>query len=236
MAIASAGGKPLDGDPHTFRDRLKARYADGDYQKGFVQGSRSPATVAPSTRPAAAATPAARPCPCSADASYGAGVAELWVYPSILLYDGRLANRAWMQEIGDPISFATWGSWIDMHPKKALSLGLRQDTVIRVEQDGRAVEVPVRLTEEIDQSTVGLQLGQGHTQLGRFANGFGVNGWAILPGRPEGLFGTVKLQRTDRIDSPAYISPTEEQHHREILQWLPLAQASTLKAGRAVMS
>jgi Fe-S-cluster-containing dehydrogenase component len=53
----------------------------------------------------------------------------------------------------------------------------------------------------------------------------------IVPGRAEGFFGAAKLQRTDRIDSPAYISPTEEQHHREILQWMPLAQAAKLKAG-----
>ncbi len=44
------------------------------------------------------------------------GDADLWLWPSILLYDGRGANRRWMQEVPEPISYAAWGGLVDVHP------------------------------------------------------------------------------------------------------------------------
>jgi anaerobic selenocysteine-containing dehydrogenase len=44
---------------------------------------------------------------------------HLWLWPSILLFDGRLANRGWMQEIPERMSTLAWGSWVDISPATA---------------------------------------------------------------------------------------------------------------------
>ncbi|MFB3890604.1 MAG: 4Fe-4S dicluster domain-containing protein [Phycisphaerae bacterium] len=49
---------------------------------------------------------------------------DLWVWPSIFLYDGRHANRGWLQEAPDPTTTCTWNTWVDVHPTQAAQLGL----------------------------------------------------------------------------------------------------------------
>ena len=39
--------------------------------------------------------------------------------PSAALHDGRGANRPWLQELPDPVSKITWGTWVEMHPETA---------------------------------------------------------------------------------------------------------------------
>ena len=47
---------------------------------------------------------------------------RLWLWPSIKLFDGRLANRGWMQEVPERMSTLTWGSWVDLSPATAQRL------------------------------------------------------------------------------------------------------------------
>jgi len=35
-------------------------------------------------------------------------------YPTIQFFDGRSANRPWLQELPDPLTQITWGNWIEI--------------------------------------------------------------------------------------------------------------------------
>ncbi len=55
------------------------------------------------------------------------------VYPFVLhpylstgLNDGRGANLPWMQELPDPMTSVVYGSWVEMNPKTAEKLGLKE--------------------------------------------------------------------------------------------------------------
>ena len=56
-----------------------------------------------------------------------AGALVLWTYPHLFLYDGRGANKSWLQEIPDPVTQIVWDSWAEIHPDTAAQLGLKQD-------------------------------------------------------------------------------------------------------------
>ena len=105
---------------------------------------------------------------------------QLVVYPTAQFYDGRGANRSWMQEQPDAITKVVWNSWVEMHPDMAESLGVERGDVVRIESGQGAVEAPVYVYRGIRPDTVAIPLGQGHTQYGRHARGRGVNPLDLL--------------------------------------------------------
>ena len=105
---------------------------------------------------------------------------RLVVYPTAQFYDGRGANRSWMQEQPDAITKAVWNSWVEMHPDMAESLGVERGDLVRVESDQGAIEAPAYVYRGIRPDTVAIPLGQGHTEYGRHARGRGVNPLDLL--------------------------------------------------------
>ncbi len=165
------------------------------------------------------------------------GAAQLWAWPSIMLFDGRGANRGWLQEAPDPISYITWGPWIEMHPDRAKALGVHDNEVVELRNARGRAAASVRITADIAEGVVGLPIGLGHTaegyrlvhtQMGAVAPR-GDNTWALLDA--EGFAGPVEIVPTGRKEEPLYTSPTQEQHGREIVQWVDHEKLSHMKPG-----
>ncbi len=160
--------------------------------------------------------------------------AELWLWSSVMLYDGRVSNRGWLQENPEPVSTITWGSWIDIHPDKAKKLGIDPGDVIELAAGNRRIQAPARPTREVEPGTVSLCLGQGHTDLGKIAAGLGANGFLLMPSfpdRPRGFFGTVSIRKTGKHEDIVTAMSTRQQHGRELLKWKTLSQAREMKPG-----
>jgi anaerobic selenocysteine-containing dehydrogenase/Fe-S-cluster-containing dehydrogenase component len=121
------------------------------------------------------------------------------VYPSATLYDGRGANRPWLQELPDPVTKVTWGTWVELHPETAAKLGLAEGDVVEVRSETGAIEVPVYVYPGLRPDVVAIPLGQGHTGYGRYADGRGANALRLLshePGAFGGLIHYVGVQVT----------------------------------------
>jgi hypothetical protein len=93
------------------------------------------------------------------------------VYPSYRFYDGRLANRPWLQELPDPVSKHTWGTVVEMNPRTADELGLDNGHLVEVTTTTGTIEAPVWRHPGIREDTIAIQLGQGHEAMGRYAQG-----------------------------------------------------------------
>ena len=105
---------------------------------------------------------------------------HLVVYPTAQFYDGRGANRSWMQELPDAITKAVWNSWVEMHPDMAASLNVKTGDIVQVESEQGTIEAPAYLYRGIRPDTVAIPLGQGHAAYGRNAEGRGVNPLDLL--------------------------------------------------------
>ena len=104
----------------------------------------------------------------------------LVVYPT-QLGDGAGANRPWLQEMPDPMTTLTWNTWVEINPETADKLGIHDDDVVRVTTPFGAVEASVYRYPAIRPDTIAIPFGQGHTALGRWAEGRGANPAALLP-------------------------------------------------------
>ena len=110
----------------------------------------------------------------------GEGDLHLVVYPSYRFYDGRLANRPWLQELPDPVTKHTWGSVVEIHPATADDLGLDNGHIVEVSTDHGSVTLPVYRHPGVRRDTIAIQLGQGHAGMGRYASERGVNPIRLL--------------------------------------------------------
>ncbi|WP_322808087.1 molybdopterin dinucleotide binding domain-containing protein, partial [Thermanaerothrix sp.] len=97
------------------------------------------------------------------------------------LGDGSGANRPWLQELPDAMTTVTWNSWVEIHPHTADELGLKDDDVVRITTPYGTVEASVYRYPAIRPDTIALPFGQGHTALGRWAEGRGCNPAQVLP-------------------------------------------------------
>jgi anaerobic selenocysteine-containing dehydrogenase len=126
----------------------------------------------------------------------------LILYPSYRFFDGRLANRPWLQELPDPVSKFSWSSWVEINPATAQRLGLDIGHIVEVETERGSVTVPVWWHPGIRQDTIAIQLGQGHQHLGRYAKERGVNPLELLDAAAEPLSGGTDI-RADARPHPA---------------------------------
>ena len=134
--------------------------------------------------PDAASSPPALPRAVSSAASMeqppaaSAGEIRLHAYPHIYYYDGRGANRRWLQETPMPIIKGVWGSWAELHPSTAKRLDIDTNDVIEVSYKGTQIHIPAYVWRGVAPDTIAIAIGEGHKDYGRFASGTGVN---VLP-------------------------------------------------------
>ncbi len=187
----------------------------------------------------------------------GDGTHALLVYPSARFYDGRGADKPWLQEAPDTMTQVAWDGWVEVPTETAAKLGLRRGDIVRLTSPHGSIELPAYPSELIHSSAVAVAMGQGHDFPGSYAvHGFstpgtrpagthflnvGANPMALLGFAPEAASGglphlavKVSLTATGTRRPLAVPQATFNQDDREIAQHIGLAQARELELrGRA---
>lgn len=113
----------------------------------------------------------------------------------LALGDGSGANQPFLQELPALHANLQWGSWVELNPGMAKGLGLSDGDWVWVESSTGRVKARARLYPGIMPEVVAIPLGQGHTALGRYAKGKGVN--------PMALIGLIGIERDPLSGMPA---------------------------------
>jgi anaerobic selenocysteine-containing dehydrogenase/Fe-S-cluster-containing dehydrogenase component len=148
---------------------------------------------------------------------------SLFLYPSIKFFDGRGANKPVLHEVPDPITHITWDSWLEISPKTALALKVKEGDFVAAESKDGRLEAPVHIYEGIKDNAAAVPLGLGHKEYGRYARGRGVNPVHLLPKEPENMSGgllwsslPVKLEKVKGKKPLASTQGGRRQFGREI--------------------
>lgn len=105
----------------------------------------------------------------------------LIAYEHAALGFGSQANLPWLQELPDPMTSVMWGSWVEINPKTAASLGIADGDLVEVRTTEGAVEAAAVVYPAIRPDCIAMPCGQGHTAYGRYASGRGVNAALLAP-------------------------------------------------------
>ncbi len=133
-------------------------------------------------------------------------------FPHIFFYDGRGANKPWLQEIPEPTNQIVWDGWVEVHPETAARLGLQtyESTylygginVLEIATPSGRLELTANVTPLVKPGVLAAPIGQGHTAYGRYAKGRGVNLWEYLPAGSRAVPVTVRvLEKQYKIVTP----------------------------------
>ncbi len=110
----------------------------------------------------------------------GSGNFHLIPFETTGLTDGRGADLPWLQATPDPITTATWQTWVEINLKKAEEMGINEGDVVRVTSEQGSIEALAYPHPGISPDVVAIPVGQGHKGGGRYAKDRGANVLSIL--------------------------------------------------------
>jgi len=128
---------------------------------------------------------------------------SFYAYPHIYLYDGRGADKPWLQELPEPVAQIVWDSWAEIHPDTAQKLAIADDDLIELKTEHGMIALPVLIRPTVPPSVIAAPLGQGHRAYGRYAAEVGANPFTALP---AGMLYTAVTARATG-DSRKLVSP-----------------------------
>jgi len=94
-------------------------------------------------------------------------------------YDGQFANNSWLQELPKPMTKMTWDNPLLMSPKMADQLKVQDKDMVRVELNGKWIELPVWRQAGHPDNSVTIFLGYGRKRVGRVGNDVGFDTYQL---------------------------------------------------------
>ena len=157
---------------------------------------------------------------------------SVYTYPHIFLYDGRGADKPWLQELPEPVTQIVWDSWAEIHPDTARKIGVDKDNIIELKTAHGVIEAPVLIASTVHPGVIAVPLGQGHRAYGRYAKDVGANAWAILPASRASVAVTVRATGSTR----ALVTPLgkSDMMGRSIVEAMRIEQLARGEVPRTV--
>lgn len=86
---------------------------------------------------------------------------EVLIVPSDTLYDGRFAKNVWLQELPQAVTKLTWDNAAMISPTTAKELKVKQGDLIRLQLNGKQLELPVFEMPGQAKGAISVHLGYG---------------------------------------------------------------------------
>ena len=143
--------------------------------------------------------------------------------------EGQRAHLPWMQATPDPITTATWRTWVELNLHVADDLEIREGDVIRITSPRGSIEALAFPHPGVPPDTVSIPLGQGHAASGRYAKDRGANVFSFLTPSMDADSGAfawaatkVNIQKTDEwVRVPKFentVPDLPEDEHQRVVQ------------------
>ncbi|HXI92268.1 MAG TPA: molybdopterin-dependent oxidoreductase [Blastocatellia bacterium] len=129
---------------------------------------------------------------------------------------GYGATSPALQELPDPMTSVIWGSWVEINPQTARSLGILDGDLVEVSTEHGSLRVPAVLYPAIHRNVIAMPFGQGHTGYGRYATNRGANPAVLNPGLKGGV-----PAKVSKVEGKANLIRfgTDLQEHMEKKSW-----------------
>ena len=226
QVLAALGGAPEATARELVERHWRAQGANGDdtlweraLVRGFVEGSAAPPVTAAMDWAAIGRELAA--------ASSACAELEIVYFADAKVHDGRFANNAWLQELGDPVTKLAWDNAALVAPATAARLQIATEDVVELRVRDRTLRAPALVLPGMADDVVALALGYGQTAQDLVSAGVGANAYALRDSRSP-WFDDVSLRKTGETwrlsltqehwsmeDRPVVLSRTLEQYRAD---------------------
>lgn len=172
---------------------FQARFEDA-LRSGFLPDSAAmPETVVPTQDGT----------PSIASPSSAPDTIEVVFRPDPTVWDGTLADLAWLQELPKPLTKIVWENVVGISPKLAERRGIANGDMLRIAADGRSIEGPAWITPGQAENTITLGLGYGRNVPDHLSKGLGYAANMLRPPADPWTLEGATLTRTGSRRMPA---------------------------------
>jgi Fe-S-cluster-containing dehydrogenase component/anaerobic selenocysteine-containing dehydrogenase len=127
---------------------------------------------------------------------------EVTFSPCGRLFDGRHANNPWLQELPEVATKLTWDNAAFIAPATAKALSLETGDMVQLARDGAApIEVAVFVLPGQAPNSIGLQLGWGRQDCGRYGSKHGFDVSGLRTSDAMAFAGGVKLTKMTDVSA-----------------------------------
>lgn len=140
--------------------------------------------------------------------------------PSV--WDGSMANNAWLQELPRPLTKLTWDNAALISPSTAERLALQDGDIVELKYRGNSMNIPVLILPGHADAAVTVPLGYGRTRCGHVGTGVGFDAYRLRFSGAPWFDGGVEVRKTGDRHS---FSIT--QHHFS-MEGRPIVRTGTL--------
>ncbi len=154
---------------------------------------------------------------------------HLHLFMSPLLGSGYGANTPWLQGTPDPMTTISWQTWVEINPDTARKLKLENGDFVHIISPNGQIGARIYIYPAIRPDTIAIPIGQGHTDLGRYAKDRGSNPLHLLGGDADNSGSNsfvwsnvrVKIEKTGENKALAlYESTIEDQSAAQVPEQL----------------
>jgi len=112
------------------------------------------------------------------------------------IYDGQFANNGWLQELPAPLSKMTWDNPLQVAPKMADRLAVKSGDMVKVELNGKSLELPVWVQAGHPDNSLTAFLGYGRRRAGRAGTAVGFDVYPLRYSATPWFTSGVKITKT----------------------------------------
>lgn len=181
------------------------------------------------------------------------GDKELVLYQKISIGTGSRANNAWLQEVSDPITKATWDNYAMISPELGLKLfGIDifnyrhsdkyeihpEKPMIKITANGKDLEIPILIIPGTHPDVIAVAVGYGRKSndesktkefIGAAANGVGFNAYPFAAHAGS----SVAYNTVVSVEKIARTYPIAQSQTHNITEGRPIVKEITLKDFKA---
>jgi len=121
--------------------------------------------------------------------------------PDPSVYDGSMANNAWLQECPKPFTSQVWGNALYVAEADAHDLGLQDGDVLQLKRDETVLEAPILVRPGQAAGTISATLGSGRKSAGSIGSGIGFDVYSMRRSDAPWLVAGVAVSKTGRREN-----------------------------------
>jgi MoCo/4Fe-4S cofactor protein with predicted Tat translocation signal len=144
--------------------------------------------------------------------------------------DGRFANNGWLQEVPDPVTKLTWDNAAVISPRTARLLGVGSGDLVRLELEGRRLEIAAMVVPGHADFSVFVPLGYGREAAGSVGRGVGFNAYRLRSSQAPDIALGLTAARSHRAYPLADTQDHFRMEGRELVRELTLADLLAAQA------
>jgi molybdopterin-containing oxidoreductase family iron-sulfur binding subunit len=151
---------------------------------------------------------------------------EVVFRPDPTVFDGTMANNAWLQELPKPITKLTWDNAALISPATAERLRVSNEDVIEIRNKAYSLMAPAWIVPGHADDSITLHFGYGRSRAGSVGNGHGFNAYSIQTSDQRFIVTDARVTKTERTFQLVSTQTHQNMEGRNVVRRLEVGSAA----------